>query len=90
VLSRQQHENILRKELFQAVLSLWRLPSVKVHASQPYIKVGRQYVLVKYTADISLWVWDGLGWSPKKLNSFAYLAANVASDFARILKFRAF
>jgi len=36
------------------VLSLCRLPSLKVHASQPYIKVGKQYVLVKYTADISL------------------------------------
>ena len=49
----QQRENIRRKELLQAVLSLCRLPSVKVHASQPYIKVGRHYVLVKYTADIS-------------------------------------
>ena len=54
MLSLQQHENIRRKELFQAVLSLCRLPSVKAHALQPYIKVGRQYVLVKYTADISL------------------------------------
>jgi len=39
---------------FQAVISLYKLSSVKVQASQPYINVGRQYVLTRCTADISL------------------------------------
>ena len=45
VLSLQQHEKIRRKQLFQATLTLCRLLLVNDHTSQPYIRVGRQYVL---------------------------------------------
>jgi len=54
VLSLQQHENIRLKQLFHTVLIiLCRFVSDNDQASQPYSRVGKQYVLTKCNAEIS-------------------------------------